>query len=87
MFPKIRNEEIDELESLLNENCELTVSGGTASVAGKVNILMQTYLSRGYIKNFSMVSDMAYITQVSHTLYNYYFLNLLNVIIFIYFNF
>lgn len=54
---------MDELDWLLND-CELAVFGGLSSISGKVNVLMQTYLSRGFINNFSMVSDVAYIAQV-----------------------
>lgn len=61
----VRKEECDELDALLHKNCELAVPGGTTDVFGKVNILMQTYLSRGFVKSFALVSDMAYITQVS----------------------
>ena len=39
------------------------VKGGIENVNGKVNILLQAYVSQLPIKSFSLVSDMNYITQ------------------------
>lgn len=60
---KVRDEEMEELDDLTNDFCEVTVKGGSENVHGKVNILMQTYLSRGQVRAFSLISDMSYITQ------------------------
>lgn len=60
---KVRDDEMDELDSLTHQYCEVVVQGGSENVHGKVNILMQTYLSRGFVKSFSLLSDMSYITQ------------------------
>jgi activating signal cointegrator complex subunit 3 len=60
---KVRDEEMDELDELNRESCEVPVKGGSENLHGKVNILMQTYLSRGYVKSFSLVSDLSYINQ------------------------
>ncbi|XP_076671425.1 activating signal cointegrator 1 complex subunit obelus [Andrena cerasifolii] len=60
---KVRDDEIDELERLFRENCELPVPGGAENIYGKVNILLQTYLSHGRVNSFSLISDQAYITQ------------------------
>lgn len=60
---QVRQEELEDLDRLIEEYCELSVPGGVENVHGKVNILMQTYLSRGYIKSLSLGSDMEYITQ------------------------
>lgn len=60
---KVRDDELDELDDLNHELCEVPVKGGSENVHGKVNILMQTYLSRGFVKSFSLVSDMSYINQ------------------------
>lgn len=62
---KVRDEELDELEELTNDFCEVTAVGGAANIHGKVNILMQTFLSRGQVKSFSLISDLSYITQNS----------------------
>jgi len=59
---KVRDDEMDEMDQLLQE-CELTVQGGVENVYGKVNILLQTYLSRGRVNTASLISDQAYITQ------------------------
>ena len=37
--------------------------GGTENAYGKVNILLQTYISRGRVDDFSLVSDTAYVVQ------------------------
>ncbi|KAI4463430.1 sec63 domain-containing [Holotrichia oblita] len=60
---QVRQEELEDLDYLMDNYCELNVPGGPENVCGKVNILMQTYLSRGYIKSLSLASDMEYITQ------------------------
>lgn len=60
---KVRDDEMDELDDLNRESCEVSVKGGSENLHGKVNILMQTYLSRGFVKSFSLVSDMSYINQ------------------------
>lgn len=60
---KVRDDEMDELDDLNRDSCEVPVKGGSENLHGKVNILMQTYLSRGFVKSFSLVSDMSYINQ------------------------
>ncbi|XP_055848927.1 activating signal cointegrator 1 complex subunit 3 [Episyrphus balteatus] len=60
---KVRDDELEELDELRHYACKLPGHGGSDDVPGKVNILLQTYLSRGYIKSFSLVSDMSYIVQ------------------------
>ena len=63
---KVREEETVELEEHLNEgDCLLPVKGGVENTHGKVNILMQTYISRGNIEGFSLVSDLSYVSQNS----------------------
>ncbi|XP_023246702.1 activating signal cointegrator 1 complex subunit 3 [Copidosoma floridanum] len=60
---KVRDDEMEELEELQSENCEVIPQGGKENIHGKVNILIQTFLSRGRVKSFSLLSDQAYITQ------------------------
>ncbi|XP_015183023.1 PREDICTED: activating signal cointegrator 1 complex subunit 3 isoform X2 [Polistes dominula] len=60
---KVRDDEIEELERLSQEYCEVLPKGGPENIYGKVNILIQTYLSRGWVDSFSLTSDLAYITQ------------------------
>lgn len=58
---KVRDEELDELDVLKREYCNLKVWGGSENVHGKVNILIQTYISRGHIRSFSLQSDQQYV--------------------------
>lgn len=60
---KVRDDEMDELDEITRNYCEVSVQGGSENLHGKVNILMQTFLSRGSVKSFSLISDMSYITQ------------------------
>ena len=55
---------MEELERLLHEECEMQVPGGVENTYGKVNILLQSYVSRQYLDSFSLVSDQAYVAQV-----------------------
>lgn len=47
---KVRDDEMDELDDLTHGYCEVPVKGGSENLHGKVNILMQTYMSRGAVK-------------------------------------
>uniref|UniRef100_A0A8C5WDJ5 Activating signal cointegrator 1 complex subunit 3 n=1 Tax=Leptobrachium leishanense TaxID=445787 RepID=A0A8C5WDJ5_9ANUR len=60
---KVRDEESEELEHLIDNYCELPVAGGVENGYGKINILLQTYIGRGEIDNFSLISDSAYVAQ------------------------
>lgn len=60
----MREDEIPELEEHLNDTCRLPVKGGVENSYGKVNILMQMYISRGIVESFSLTSDLAYVAQV-----------------------
>ena len=62
----MRDEELQELDRHLNETCVMPVAGGSENSYGKVNILLQTYVSREMVDNFSLVSDSAYVAQVSN---------------------
>ena len=52
-----------DLDKATHEYCELPVKGGAENVHGKVNILLQTFIFRGRVRSFSLISDMTYITQ------------------------
>ncbi|KAJ0973942.1 hypothetical protein J5N97_015907 [Dioscorea zingiberensis] len=58
----VREEEQEELETLLKVSCPLEVKGGTADKYGKISILIQVYISRGSIDSFSLISDAMYIS-------------------------
>ncbi|XP_045400038.1 activating signal cointegrator 1 complex subunit 3 isoform X2 [Lemur catta] len=60
---KVREEEIEELDALLSNFCELSAPGGVENSYGKINILLQTYISRGEMDSFSLISDSAYVAQ------------------------
>ncbi|XP_061919735.1 activating signal cointegrator 1 complex subunit 3 [Entelurus aequoreus] len=60
---KVRDEEMEELEQMLCNYCELPAAGGVENGYGKVNILLQTYISRGDVDSFSLISDLSYVAQ------------------------
>lgn len=59
---KVREEELDELSRLADE-CVTKVAIGVEDTIGKVNCLIQSYISRVRVEGFSLVSDMAYVSQ------------------------
>ncbi|KAJ3352530.1 activating signal cointegrator 1 complex subunit [Entophlyctis luteolus] len=62
---KLRDEELPELKGLLKNSSYCDVKGGTDTVHGKTNILLQSYISRATINDFALVSDCAYVAQNS----------------------
>jgi len=60
---------MEELESLYR-SCQLPVLGGVENTHGKVNILMQSHISRALVDSFSLSSDLSYIIQVPTFTYN-----------------
>ncbi|XP_022606538.1 activating signal cointegrator 1 complex subunit 3 isoform X1 [Seriola dumerili] len=60
---KVRDEEMEELDQLLSNCCELPAAGGVENGYGKVNILLQTYIGRGEVDSFSLISDLSYVAQ------------------------
>jgi activating signal cointegrator complex subunit 3 len=67
---KVRQEELGELETMLRTTCPLKIKGaGTDDSGGrlvtspedKAFVLMQTFISKGNIKSFTLVSDKNYI--------------------------
>ncbi|XP_054714411.1 activating signal cointegrator 1 complex subunit 3-like [Uloborus diversus] len=59
---KVRDDEMVELDHLLH-SCWLEVGLGSENPEGKINILLQTYLSRIPLDGFSLISDQAYVVQ------------------------
>lgn len=59
---QVRENEVPELK-MLQESAPCQVRGGTDTGAGKVNILLQAYISRNYIEDFALVSDMGFVAQ------------------------
>jgi activating signal cointegrator complex subunit 3 len=61
---RVREEEMEELDRLESEDCLLDVRGeGVEAREGKVNVLLQAFVSQASINTFSLVSDMAYVAQ------------------------
>ncbi|KAI4871234.1 hypothetical protein NFI96_019754 [Prochilodus magdalenae] len=60
---KVRDEEMEELETMLCNFCELPAAGGVENGYGKINILLQTYIGRGEVDSFSLISDLSYVAQ------------------------
>ena len=60
---KVRDDEMSEMDELL-QSCRLSVQGGVENTYGKVNVLLQTYISCNPVESFSLTSDLAYVAQV-----------------------
>ncbi|EFP09045.1 hypothetical protein CRE_22485 [Caenorhabditis remanei] len=61
---KCREEEINDLEELMSYGCMMNVrGGGLASVAGKVNVLLQSLISRTSTRNSALMSEQLYVQQ------------------------
>jgi activating signal cointegrator complex subunit 3 len=60
---KIRDEEQGELDKLAKMYCPIKVNGASDSAVGKANVLLQTYISQGYIQSSTLISDSYYIQQ------------------------
>ena len=60
---KVREDEMSEMDELLM-SCRVPVQGGVENTYGKVNVLLQTYISCNPVESFSLTSDLAYVAQV-----------------------
>ncbi|KAK0538541.1 putative steryl acetyl hydrolase mug81 [Tilletia horrida] len=58
----MRDSEEKELKALLGK-APCDVPGGIDTSQGKVNILLQSFISKEYIEDFALVSDSAYVAQ------------------------
>ena len=54
---------MSEMDILISQ-CRVYVKGGVENAYGKVNVLLQTYISRLPIESFSLTSDLSYVAQV-----------------------
>jgi len=63
-FLQVRDDELEELDQLLDESCAIVIKQGAEDVEGKANILLQTFISSGEVRSFSLVSDLMYVAQV-----------------------
>ncbi|KAK9459314.1 Sec63 Brl domain-containing protein [Lipomyces oligophaga] len=75
---KSREEESTELTNLRDKFSPCEVAGTTDTSRGKINILLQSYISRASVQEFSLISDMAYVAQNSARISRAMFLIALN---------
>eukprot|EP00803_Ostreobium_quekettii_P005866 evm.model.scf_17.6 EVM.evm.TU.scf_17.6 scf_17:76728-98390(+) len=59
----VREEELPELDRVMSQGCPYEVRGGVENKEGKVDVLMQAYVSRVPLEAFSLIADMMYISQ------------------------
>ncbi|KAF7630755.1 hypothetical protein Mgra_00008963 [Meloidogyne graminicola] len=60
---KNRDSEMFELDELASFGANLKIRSGLATTAGKVNCLLQSYISRASVKDFALSSELYYISQ------------------------
>ena len=59
---KVRDEELDELTSA-KMDAHVSVKGDVTTTVAKVNVLLQAHIARRSLRSFTLISDMAYVTQ------------------------
>ena len=59
----VRDDEVTELEDIRRESCEFDVAGGAENRHGKVNILLQAFISEAWPRSFSLTADMNYVAK------------------------
>jgi activating signal cointegrator complex subunit 3 len=59
---KIRPEELGEIDEL-KKKTRLGVTGAVEDTAGKVNVLLQSYIDQHRVKSFTLISDTNYVAQ------------------------
>ena len=63
-FDNIQSRESEEKElQRLNENAPCDIDGGIGTQHGKTNVLLQAYISKDNLEDFTLVSDSAYVAQ------------------------
>jgi replicative superfamily II helicase len=60
--PQLRPEELTEVDEL-KKRCAIKVKAQVEDTAGKVNVLLQGYLSQERVKSFTLQSDTNYVAQ------------------------
>ncbi|KAK2702629.1 hypothetical protein QYM36_018771 [Artemia franciscana] len=60
---KVRDDEKKDLDYHSTKNCKFFVNGDAKNVHRKVNILMQTYLSKGRIGSYPLMSQHTYVSK------------------------
>lgn len=59
---KIRPEELGEIDEL-RKKTRVGVRGAVEDTAGKVNVLLQSYIEQSRVKSFTLISDTNYVAQ------------------------
>ncbi|GAA97792.1 hypothetical protein E5Q_04471, partial [Mixia osmundae IAM 14324] len=59
----VRDTETVELSKLISDVIPCEVIGGTKTTPGKVNVLLQSYISRATLVDFALISDQGYVAQ------------------------
>ena len=54
---KVRDDEMDELDDLTHEYCQVPVAGGSENVHGKVNILLQVISNAKFVDELTSLND------------------------------
>ncbi|KAK5240623.1 putative steryl acetyl hydrolase mug81, partial [Cryomyces antarcticus] len=64
-FDNITSRETEEKEliRLKDESAPCDIDGGIGTQQGKTNVLLQSYISRARLEDFTLVSDTAYVAQ------------------------
>lgn len=64
-FDNIQSRETEEKEllRLKEESAPCDIDGGIGSQQGKTNVLLQSYISKAKLEDFTLVSDTAYVAQ------------------------
>ena len=60
---KVRDEELSQLQKLAKQYCPIKIRGSPETNVGKANVLLQTYISQGFITTPTLISDSYYIQQ------------------------
>ncbi|PNS15900.1 hypothetical protein CAC42_8006 [Sphaceloma murrayae] len=64
-FDNIQSRETEEKEliRLKNDVAPCDIEGGIGTTQGKTNVLLQSFISRAHLEDFTLTSDMAYVAQ------------------------
>ncbi|EPX71127.1 ATP-dependent RNA helicase Slh1 [Schizosaccharomyces octosporus yFS286] len=60
---KSRENEHKELESLMERNAPCQLRDSISNTAGKVNVILQSYISKARVEDFTLTSDTNYVAQ------------------------
>jgi len=58
----VREDEMPELEALARSCCPYEIKGGIENKTGKINILLQAFVSKPKLDSFSLIADLMYVS-------------------------